>query len=193
LTDTAELRSEGFAVAHTRAWLERAVIGLNLCPFARAPFAKGRVRIVRTDAADASSLLSCLEDELRRLGRSAADELETTLLVHPHALTDFAEYNDFLDEADGALAALGLEGELQVASFHPDYRFAGSAPDDIANATNRSPYPMLHLLRESSIDAAVDSIPDTESIYAANIETMRRLGEDGWARLQEQCVKDASG
>lgn len=188
LVDSA---AESFATAHTRAWVERAVIGLNLCPFARAPFAKGRVRIVETAASDTPALLARLEEELQRLAAGDPAAVETTLLVHPHVLSDFADYNDFLDEADTTVAALGLEGVIQVASFHPDYCFAGSTPDDIANATNRSPYPMLHLLRESSIDEAVEAMPDTESICAANIETMRSLGEEGWEELLERCRKDA--
>jgi hypothetical protein len=177
--------------AETRAWLERAVIGLNLCPFARAPHAKGRVRIVASDAADTQALLASLIEELERLAGSDEVDIETTLLVHPRVLLDFADYNDFLGVAEDAVAALELEGVVQVASFHPQYRFAGSQPDDIENATNRSPYPMLHLLREASVTRAVATFADTAAIFETNIATMRRLGAEGWAKLRRQCRDDA--
>lgn len=183
---TAEL-----ALAQTRAWLVRAVIGLNLCPFAKAPWAKGRVRFVVSEATETDALLACLADELARLAASKEAEIETTLLIHPHVLGDFADYNDFLDAADGAVDELGLEGIVQVASFHPQYCFAGNRPEDIDNATNRSPFPMLHLLREASVTRAADSFPDADAIYEANIATMRRLGSDGWADLQQKCRDDA--
>ena len=180
------------ALAETRAWVERAVIGLQLCPFARAPQVKGRVRYSLSDAAEAEALMTDLVAELHRLVEAPAERIETTLLVHPRALTDFDDYNDFLGLADEVLAALDLEGVVQIASFHPDYRFAGSAPDDIANATNRSPFPMLQLLREESIERALASFAEPESIYAANIRTMEALGADGWAALQEACRHDAA-
>jgi hypothetical protein len=180
------------ALAETRAWVERAVIGLNLCPFAKAPQVKGLVRYVLSEAADAEALLAALVSELRLLAESPADRVETTLLIHPRVLGDFADYNDFLGLAEGAVAELGLEGVVQVASFHPRYQFADSAPDDVANATNRSPYPTLHLLREDSIARAVAAFPEAEAIYEANIETMERLGAEGWAALQRQCREDAA-
>ena len=170
-------------IAATRAWVDKAVIGLNLCPFAKAVEAKGRVRYVCCPARTAEDLLGALGDELRMLGSVAPDEVETTLLVHPGVLTDFLDFNDFLGVADDLLMSLGLEGELQIASFHPGYQFADSAPDAIENHSNRSPYPTLHLLRESSIDAAVATFPDAADIYERNIETLRRLGADGWRRL----------
>lgn len=179
------------ALAETRAWLERAVIGLNLCPFARAVQAKGQIRYVVSDARDPAELLADLRRELLALAAADPAETDTTLLVHPGVLADFGDYNDFLDQADAALEALGLAGELQVASFHPDYRFAGSAADDIANATNRSPHPTLHLLREASIDRAVAAFPDPASIYEANIRRLRELGPAGWAALQAACRADA--
>lgn len=172
-------------IATTRRWLERAVIGLNLCPFAKAVHAKGRIRWVLSDANDAEALLAQLADELRHLAAADPAEVETTLIVHPKVLADFADYNDFLDLADAAIAALGLEGTLQVASFHPDYRFAGTEPDDITNATNRSPYPTLHLLREDSIAQAVADTPDADRIVERNLATLRRLGAGGWQRLLE--------
>jgi hypothetical protein len=179
------------AIAETRAWVERAVIGLNLCPFAKAPQVKGQVRYVATVAEDVEALLAVLVDELNRLAETPADGIETTLLIHPQVLADFADYNDFLDLAEAAVAELDLEGVIQVASFHPLYRFAGSDADDPANATNRSPYPTLHLLREESIDRAVAAFPEAETIFEANIATMRRLGAEGWAALQARCREDA--
>ncbi len=178
-------------LAETRAWVERAVIGLNLCPFAKAPQVKGLVRYACSAATDAEALLADLRAELALLAATPVDRIETTLLVHPGVLTDFADYNDFLDRAERCIDELALDGEIQVASFHPDYRFAGSAADDIGNATNRSPYPTLHLLREASIDRAVAAFPDAEAIYLANIETLRSLGATGWAMLRQHCRDDA--
>ena len=167
----------------TRHWLERAVIGLNLCPFAKAVHAKGQVRYVLSEAATPEALLAELGNELLHLRDTPADEVDTTLLVHPGLLDDFLDYNDFLEQADALVAELGLEGELQVASFHPDYRFADSHPDDIENFTNRSPYPTLHLLREDSVTRAVAAYPDPDVIVERNIETLRRLGREGWEEL----------
>ena len=177
--------------AETRAWVERAVIGLNLCPFAKAPQAKGLVRYALSTATESEALMADLVAELQRLAESPPDRLETTLLIHPRVLTDFEDFNDFLDLAEAAVQALELEGVIQVASFHPDYRFADSEPDDPANATNRAPYPTLHLLREHSIERAVAAFPDAEAIFDTNIETMRRLGAEGWAVLQRACRADA--
>ncbi len=177
--------SDEEAIDATKRWLERAVVGLNLCPFAKAPYAKGRVRIRVSHAQDEETLLLDLCEELQRLAVGEENEIETTLLVHPQVLNDFLDFNDFLDVADHALEQMNLAGELQVASFHPDYRFADAAPDDIANHTNRSPYPTLHLLRESSIDRAVESGFDTDSIYGNNIARLRELGEAGWRALWE--------
>ena len=170
-------------IADTRRWIERAVVGLNLCPFAKAAVAKGQVRYVLSDAATPEALLGTLGDELLRLRDTPATEIDTTLIVHPRVLTDFLDYNDFLGAADALVAELGLEGELQVASFHPDYRFAGSAPDDVENCTNRSPHPTLHLLREDSVSRAVAAYPDPDAIIERNIDTLRRLGADGWRKL----------
>lgn len=179
------------AVAETRAWVERAVIGLQLCPFAKAPHVKGRVRYVHSAVTDAESLLGALVDELKLIAAESPDRIETTLIVHPHVLTDFEDHNDFLEIAEAALEALDLEGVVQIASFHPHYLFADSAPDDIANATNRSPHPTLHLLREDSVERALATFGEPASIYQANIATMERLGPDGWAVLQRQC-RDAA-
>jgi hypothetical protein len=170
-------------VAATREWLEKAVIGLNLCPFARAPHVQGRIRYVVSEAETPEELLVGLLAELQALSAAVPEETETTLLIHPRVLQDFLDYNDFLGVAEAAVADLGLEGTIQVASFHPRYQFAGTAPDGIENYTNRSPYPILHLLREASVERAVETFPDASRIYEKNIETMRRLGLEGWRRL----------
>ena len=180
-------------IAHTRAWVDRAVIGLNLCPFAKAPQTKGLVRYVVSHATDPAALLAALITELERLAESPAEKLETTLLIHPQVLTDFADYNDFIDVAEDTVAELDLEGVLQVASFHPDYQFADTEADDLSNATNRSPFPTLHLIREDSIDRAVQAFPEAEAIYETNIATLERLGAEGWAELRRACQADAAG
>jgi len=179
------------AIAQTRAWVDRAVIGLNLCPFAKAVQVKGQVRYVVCEAADAKTLLVALQDEMRLLAESPASELDTTLLIHPFVLQDFLDYNDFLDVADALLEEMDLVGVLQVASFHPDYQFEGTPVNDVTNATNQSPYPTLHLLREDSVDRAVDAFAEPETIFEANMRTLEDLGEDGWSRLKDQCRKDA--
>ena len=180
---TEPLHDEAPELVATRAWLERAVIGLNLCPFAKAVVAKRQVRYVLSDAELPEDLLEELAEELLRLRDTPADEVDTTLLVHPRVLTDFLDYNDFLDRADALVEALGLEGELQVASFHPQYQFADTAPDDVSNFTNRAPYPTLHLLREDSVARAVEAFPDPDSIVSRNIATLEALGHDGWERV----------
>jgi hypothetical protein len=175
--------AETAIIEATRRWVERAVIGLNLCPFARAPFIHRRLHFRVSRARSADELLADLREELHALQAADPRERETTLLIHPHVLTDFFEYNEFLWTADAEVRALGLEGDLQIASFHPDYQFADTDADAIENFTNRSPYPTLHLLRESSIDIAVGALADTDEIYRRNIETLRRLGADGWRTL----------
>jgi hypothetical protein len=167
----------------TRDWLEKAVIGLNLCPFAKPVHVAGRIRYAVSRAETPEALLADLLAELRTIAAADPDDIETTLLIHPRVLADFLDYNDFLGVADAALEDLDLVGEIQVASFHPRYQFEGTAPDDIENYTNRSPYPILHLLREASVEEAVASFPETDRIYKANIETLRKLGLDGWRRL----------
>jgi hypothetical protein len=180
-------------LAETRAWVERAVIGLNLCPFARAAQTRQRIRYVVSEATDSEALLEALMAEMHVLATADPAQLETTLLIHPDVLCDFADFNDFLDSADAAVEALGYEGLLQVASFHPQYRFAGTEPEDITNATNRSPYPTLHLLREASIEQAVAAFPEAAAIYEANQRRLRSLGAAGWAALQAACRRDAQG
>lgn len=170
-------------VARTRSWLEKAVIGLNLCPFAKAVYVKHQVRFAVTDAATTEALLEALHAELVFLRDADPQQTDTTLLIHPRVLSDFLDYNDFLDEADAAVRRLQLEGAIQIASFHPDYRFAGTAHDDMGNFTNRAPFPILHLLREDSVARAVDVFPDADAITGRNISTLERLGQEGWKKL----------
>jgi uncharacterized protein len=167
----------------TARWVEKVVIGLNLCPFAKAVQVKQQVRYVVSDAEATQGLLEDLKRELEWLTAAPAAEVDTTVLIHPRVLTDFADYNEFLGDADDLLVELGLEGELQIASFHPDYCFADSAGNDPANYTNRSPYPMLHLLREASVSRALETHPEPQKIYERNIETLRALSIAGIERL----------
>lgn len=180
-------------IAETRAWVDRAVIGLNLCPFAKAVQVKELVRYVVSAATDSAMLLNDLRDELQTLAAADPAKLDTTLLIHPQVLTDFLDFSHFLLAADRVLKTLGLTGTLQIANFHPDYQFADTAADDVTNATNCSPYPTLHLLREESIDRAVAAFPNPEAIYANNMRTLDALGREGWDTLREQCRRDASG
>lgn len=170
-------------IAATQLWLERAVIGLNLCPFAKAVHVKKQIRYVVSGAQDADGLLAELATELEQLAAANPKELDTTLLIHPQVMADFIDFHFFLPEAEALLRNLDLEGVLQIASFHPQFEFAGSDSDDIDNYTNRSPYPTLHLLRESSIDRAVAAFPDAADIFDKNIETMQNLGHEGWDAL----------
>jgi hypothetical protein len=167
----------------TKRWVQRAVIGLNLCPFAKSVEVNQRLRVVVSAARAPEDLLKNLAHELLALNRADPDETETTLIVHPWVLNDFLDFNDFLGAADALVDDLELDGVLQVASFHPDYQFEGTDPDDVDNLSNRSPYPTLHLLREESIERAVESMPDTDAIYEANIDTLRRIGRKGWDAL----------
>lgn len=170
-------------IAATQVWLERAVIGLNLCPFAKAVHVKRQIRYVVSAATTPDALLEQLMSELRLLQDTDPAALDTTLLIHPHVLNDFLDFNDFLDTVDIAVAEPEFGYEFQVASLHPRYQFSGTAPDDIENFTNRSPYPTLHLLREASVDRAVDAFPDADKIADTNIETLQKLGHEGWVRL----------
>ena len=170
-------------VAATQTWLEKAVIGLNLCPFAKAVHVKQQIRYVVSEAANARDLHSDLLREVQFLRNTAPDKIETTLLIHPNVLTDFLDFNDYLDVADALLEELNVDGVLQIASFHPDYQFAGTKPYDIENYTNRAPFPILHILREASITRVVDSYPDTDDIYLNNKETLKKLGKVGWSKL----------
>lgn len=169
--------------ARTQQWLERVVIGLNLCPFAKTEHVHGRIRYRVSDATNTQDLEQHLEEEIVHLLAADPAKTQTTLLIHPHVLGDFLDYNDFLGDADMLLEHVDPEVQLQIASFHPHYQFAGSAPDDMENYTNRSPYPMLHLLREDSVERAVASFPDAAQIYERNILTLRQLGLVGWKTM----------
>lgn len=171
------------AIAATKLWVERAVIGLSLCPFAKAVQVKNQIRYVVSAAQTPEELLRDVLAEFEVLAEANPEAIDTTLLIHPHVLNDFLDYNDFLEVVDAALVEVDLDGELQVASMHPQYQFAGTDADDISNYTNRSPYPTLHLLREASIAQAVAAFPDTAQIFEKNIETMRALGHEGWNEL----------
>lgn len=173
-------------IAKTQHWLETAVIGLNLCPFAKAVVVKQQVRYVVSEATEPAQLLEELQRELEHLAEANPEKLDTTLLIHPAVLQDFYDYNDFLDVADSLLEDLDLDGILQIASFHPDYQFADSMPDDIENYSNRAPYPCLHLLREDSIERAVEAVPDAANIYERNMQTLRELGLEGWQKLMAE-------
>lgn len=175
--------TEATVVQHTQQWLVKAVIGLNLCPFAKAVHVKNQVRYAVSAATTPQALQADLVRELEALAQVDPAVVDTTLLVHPQVLGDFLDYNDFLDVVDATLVELDLDGVIQVASFHPDYQFAGTAADDIENFSNRSPYPTLHLIRESSLDEAIKAFPQAERIYETNIETLRQLGHAGWQRL----------
>ncbi|MES3023455.1 MAG: DUF1415 domain-containing protein [Pseudomonadota bacterium] len=170
-------------IAATERWLEQAVIGLNLCPFAKAVHVKKQVRYVVSNATTPEALLENLMDELQALSDVDAEKVDTTLLIHPFVLNDFLDYNEFLDVADAALEDMELDGELQIASFHPHYQFADTHIDDIGNFTNRSPYPILHLLREDSIERAVEAFPEASDIFEKNIDTLEKLGHAGWDAL----------
>jgi hypothetical protein len=171
------------AIAETQAWLTRAVIGLNLCPFAKSVHIKDQIRYAVSDATDPMGVAADLEAELCLLADADAARVDTTLLILATALRDFQTYNDFLALADRSIKRLKLRGVFQIASFHPEYQFADTEPDDIENYTNRSPYPILHLLREDSVARAIEAYPDPDSIYERNQETLRRLGRAGWRSL----------
>ena len=168
---------------HTRQWLEKAVIGLNLCPFAKAPHVKNLVRISVSQARHLDGFLEDLDRELQLLGNTPADELETTVLVHPTLFPDFDTFNQMLDIADAAVVDNGLEGIVQIAPFHPDFQFEGTDSDDIGNYTNRSPYPTLHLIREDSIAKAAQAFPDASAIFERNIALLEKMGHEGWDKL----------
>lgn len=184
---TEQAPQDNAIIAATRAWVETVVIDLNLCPFAKRELVKDRIRFSVTRVTDEASLIQVLESELRWL--QDHPDIETSLLVHPNVLTDFEDYNQFLDLADILISQLRLRGEIQVASFHPDYQFQDTEPDDVENTTNRSPYPMLHLIREASIGAAIANYPDPEGIPERNIDTVERLGIDHMRALLRACFE----
>jgi uncharacterized protein len=182
------MSNKDIVIADTQRWLERAVIGLNLCPFAKAVHVKGLIRYAVSEATTAAELLADLKIELNSLANMNAAGVsiayDTALLIAPHCLQDFLDFNDFLGKADKTIAKMKLEGTLQLANFHPQYQFAGTESDDITNFTNRAPYPTLHLLRESSIAQAVEAFPEAEAIFEVNMQTMERLGLKGWDALE---------
>ena len=167
----------------TRHWLEKAVIGLNLCPFAKAVYVKNQVRLVVSHARHADDLLEELDRELDLLVATPAEQIDTTLLIHPTLFDDFLDFNDFLEVADGVVDERGLEGVVQLASFHPKFQFDGTELDDIGNYTNRAPFAILHLLREESVARAVEAFPQAETIFEENIKTLENLGHSGWKAL----------
>lgn len=175
--------SDDVVLAATRRWLEEAVIGLNLCPFAKSVYVKNQVRIVVSRARHIDAFLDDLDRELELLKTTPAEEVETTLLVHPTLFPDFLVFNDFLNVADEVLVEHELEGVVQIAPFHPDFVFDGEPEGDMSHYTNRSPYPTLHLIREEGLGKAIDSYGNTDEIYERNIEVLRKLGPAGWQRL----------
>jgi hypothetical protein len=183
MTDSNLQAFEKTAIEDTQQWLLEAVVGLNLCPFAKAVVVKDRVRYRVCASAEPADVLATLHEELQHLAEADPDQLDTTLLIAPKALPDFLDFNDFLTDCDDMLMALELDGVLQVADFHPHYQFGGTEVDDIENFTNRSPYPTLHLLREASLDTAVEAYPDASLIFDRNIEVLNKLGHAGWQAL----------
>jgi len=181
MLDTAD--TERIAIEDTQAWLERAVVGLNLCPFAKAVMAKGQLRYVVTESSDPEQVLLLLKSEMQTLVDADPNTLDTTLLIAPYLLPDFLDFNEFLFDCEAVLQDLDLEGVLQIADFHPGYQFAGTAPDDVENRSNQSPYPTLHLLREDSVSRAVDAFPDAALIYDRNIALLLEMGAAGWQAL----------
>ena len=177
------------AVDDTRRWLERAVVGLNLCPFAKAVLVKQQVHFAASEAQDAAGVLEDFARELEALVASPAQERDTTLLVIPDGFEDFLTFHDLVQRAERLVRKRGFAGVVQVASFHPRFVFAGAEEDDITNYTNRAPWPTLHLLREESIDRAVAAFPDASSIYEANMAALRRLGPEGWRALDVEATR----
>ena len=187
LDKLARLENDEEIILAVRQWVETFVVGMNLCPFAKRELVKNRVRFVTTAATTAEQLLQVLQTELELL--NADPSVETTLLIHPAVLQDFYDFNDFLGFADSLLVDMELEGIYQVASFHPDYQFGGTRPGDAENYTNRAPYPVLHLLREESLERVIADYPDVDDIPERNIELMNSLGQDKLQALLRSCLK----
>jgi len=181
--------SSNIIIARTRYWIEHAVVELNLCPFARKPYESGQVRYVVSETDQADSLLEDFHRELKFLRDMDAGDVETTLLIHPYVLNDFLDYNDFLGRVDALIEDEGYEGEFQVASLHPDYQFAGTQSDDAENYTNRSPYPVLHLLREDGLARAIAGYARPDKIPERNIRTMERVGAERMRDLLGECMQ----
>ena len=187
LEKLARLENDEEIIQSVRQWVETFVVGMNLCPFAKRELVKNRVRFVTTAATTAEQLLQVLQTELELL--NADPSVETTLLIHPAVLQDFYDFNDFLGFADSLLVDMELEGIYQVASFHPDYQFGGTRSGDAENYTNRAPYPVLHLLREESLERVIADYPDVDDIPERNIELMNSLGQDKLQALLKSCLK----
>ncbi len=183
MSDTNAQEAERIAIEDTQNWLLEAVVGLNLCPFAKSVVVKDMVRYRVSASADPADVLALLREELQHLAATDPEVLDTTLLIAPNAMPDFLDFNDFLAECDDVLVELELDGVLQVADFHPQYQFGGTDVEDVENFTNRTPYPTLHLLREASIDKAVEVYPDAAMIFERNIAVLKKLGHKGWAQL----------
>jgi hypothetical protein len=183
IVNAGDILSDASVIGQTRTWLEKAVIGLNLCPFAKAVHVKEQIRYVVSHATTPEELVRDLVLELEVLAEANPEKIDTTLLIHPYVMGDFLDYNDFLEVADATLEELDLDGILQIASFHPQYQFEGTDIDDMENFTNRAPFATLHLLREDSIDKAVEAFPEAEDIYEKNIQTLKALGNAGWQKL----------
>ena len=181
------------SIALTVQWLERAVIGLNLCPFAKSVHSKGQIHYAVTRATTTAELLDILKYELNGLQAHESIARDTTLLIAPSAFPDFLDFNDFLPECDRLLRRMKLDGIFQIASFHPQFQFAGTGPDDITNFTNRAPFPILHLLRENSIDRAVEAFPEPDAIFEKNMQTLQDLGLQGWNALNLQAPISLGG
>ena len=177
-------------VSSVRHWVETLVVDLNLCPFAKRELVKDRIRFSVTEASTEEALLQMLEEEFQRLESDA--NIETTLLIHPCVLQDFFDYNNFLALAEGLVQQLGLEGVYQIAGFHPEYQFAGTEPEDVENFTNRTPYPLMHLIREESLGRAIASYPDPDNIPTRNIQLMQDLGEDKMKAMLQACFEAAN-
>ena len=176
--------TDEIVLAATRLWLEKAVIGLNLCPFAKSVYVKNQVRLVVSRARHADDLLEELDRELDLLVATSEEEIETTLLIHPTLFEDFLDFNDFMQIAEGVIDEHDLAGVVQLASFHPQFQFEGTEPDDISNYTNRAPFSILHLLREESVERAVSAFPEADAISEKNVSTLQRLGREGWQALK---------
>ena len=183
MTEPQLSEAQRMAIEDTQHWLMQAVVGLNLCPFAKAVVTKQLVRYRVCLSDQPSDVLALLREELQHLAQTDGDLLDTTLLIAPHALPDFFAFNEFLSDCDAVLADLRLDGVLQVADFHPRYTFAGEDPQGMSHFTNRAPYPTLHLLREQSIDQAVAAFPDAAMIYERNMALLEKMGPEGWAAL----------
>jgi len=175
--------TQRIAMEDTQAWLERAVVGLNLCPFAKAVMAKGQVRYAVTELTEPEQVLLLLQAEMQTLVEADPETLDTTLLIAPYLLPHFMDFNEFLFDCEAVLRGLDLEGVLQIADFHPGYQFAGTEADDVENLTNQSPYPTLHLLREDSVSRAVQAFPDAAMIYDRNTALLREIGVAGYLAL----------